>query len=48
MLGRDDIDLVIIATPWTWHAEMAIAAIRHGKDIAVEVAVTTVSSSSGA
>ncbi len=37
MLGRDDIDLVIIATPWTWHAEMAIAAMKHGKDVAVEV-----------
>jgi len=43
MLGRQDIDLVIIATPWNWHAEMAIFAMKHGKDAAVEVpAVTTI------
>jgi predicted dehydrogenase len=42
MLGRQDIDLVVIATPWLWHAEMAIFAMKHGKDVAVEVpAVTT-------
>jgi len=37
MLGRNDIDLVIVATPWTWHAEMSIAAMKHGKDVAMEV-----------
>jgi len=43
MLARQDIDLVIIATPWNWHAEMAIFAMKHGKDAAVEVpAVTTI------
>jgi len=34
---RDDIDLVVIATPWAWHAEMAVFAMRQGKHAAVEV-----------
>ena len=42
MLQRDDLDLVIVATPWSWHAEMAVYAMDQGKDVAVEVpAVTT-------
>jgi len=42
LLARNDIDLVVIATPWNWHAEMAIDAMKQGKDVALEVpAVTT-------
>jgi predicted dehydrogenase len=34
---RDDIDLVVIATPWRWHSPMAVFAMRQGKHAAVEV-----------
>ena len=37
MLKRSDIDFVIAATPWTWHAPMALFAMNHGKDVAIEV-----------
>jgi hypothetical protein len=37
MLGKDGFDLVVIATPWSWHCEMAVAAMKHGKDAWVEV-----------
>jgi hypothetical protein len=43
MLQRDDIDFVVVATPWSWHAEMALYAMEHGKDVAIEVpGVTTI------
>jgi len=43
LLERDDIDAVIIATPWLWHTPMAIAAMERGKAVGVEVpAATTV------
>ncbi len=43
LVGRADLDAVIIATPWTWHTRMATAAMRAGKYPGVEVpaAVTT-------
>ena len=27
LVARDDLDLAIIATPWNWHVEMAVAAM---------------------
>jgi predicted dehydrogenase len=42
MMDRKDVDFLIIATPWSWHAPMALYGMRSGKDVAVEVpGVTT-------
>ncbi|WP_260703340.1 Gfo/Idh/MocA family protein [Edaphobacter flagellatus] len=37
MLKRNDIDFAITATPWDWHAPVALFAMTHGKDVAIEV-----------
>src|SRR5260370_24863531 len=37
LLKRDDIDLVVIATPWIWHVAMAVAGMKQGKHVAIEV-----------
>ncbi|ABV86790.1 Gfo/Idh/MocA family protein [Shewanella pealeana] len=37
LLNRDDIDIVIISTPWEWHAPMAINTMESGKHAFVEV-----------
>ena len=37
LVARDDLDGVIIATPWEWHVRMAVAAMRAGKYAGVEV-----------
>ncbi|GIU31237.1 alpha-N-acetylgalactosaminidase [Shewanella schlegeliana] len=37
LLERDDIDIVIISTPWEWHAPMAIHTMESGKHAFVEV-----------
>ncbi len=43
LVARNDVDLVLVATPWNWHAPMALAAMNHGKDVAMEVpGVTTI------
>ena len=41
LVARDDLDLVIIATPWDWHVEMAVATMKNGKHAAVEVPAAT-------
>jgi hypothetical protein len=42
LVASSDVDLILVATPWNWHAPMALAAMEHGKDVAVEVpGVTT-------
>ena len=37
LMARDDIDAVIIATYWNWHTPMAVAGMRSGKYVGVEV-----------
>jgi predicted dehydrogenase len=37
MLERDDIDGVIISTPWRWHTIMAVASMKAGKYPGLEV-----------
>jgi predicted dehydrogenase len=36
MLARDDLDGVIIATPWQWHGPMAVATMKAGKYAGLE------------
>ena len=36
---RDDIDLLIICTPWKYHAEMAVYGMKKGKHVACEVPI---------
>ncbi len=38
MLGRDDLDAVVVATPMQWHAVMSVDALRAGKHVLSEVA----------
>lgn len=40
MVKRDDLDGIVIATPWEWHVPMAIASMKAGKYTAVEVSAT--------
>ena len=37
LVARDDLDAVIVATPWIWHTPMAVAAMKAGKAVGVEV-----------
>ncbi len=41
LVARDDVDFVYVATPWEWHVPMAVAAMRAGKHVGVEVPVAT-------
>lgn len=40
MVKREDLDGVIIATPWEWHVPMSLAAMNAGKYAGVEVSAT--------
>ncbi len=37
LMGRDDLDAVIIATPWQLHTPMAVYGMKQGKYVGVEV-----------
>jgi predicted dehydrogenase len=41
LVERDDLDLVVVATPWRWHVPMAVAGMHKGKHVAVEVPAAT-------
>ena len=41
MCDRDDIDLIVIATPWNQHVEQAVYAMEAGKHVAIEVPAAT-------
>lgn len=41
MLEMDNLDAVYIATPWVWHVPMAVAAMKAGKAVALEVSGAT-------
>ena len=42
LCARQDLDVVYVTTPWEWHAQMAVEAMKNGKHAAIEVpAVTT-------
>jgi len=37
LMERDDIDAVVIASPWQWHTPMAVYGMKYGKYVGVEV-----------
>lgn len=41
LCARGDLDLVVLATPWSLHASQAVWAMSHGAHVAVDVPVAT-------
>jgi predicted dehydrogenase len=41
MLSKENLDAVIIATPWEWHTRMAVASMRSGAYTGLEVPAAT-------
>ena len=41
LAARDDLDLIVVATPWNWHTPMAVAGMTNGKHVVVEVPAAT-------
>jgi hypothetical protein len=41
MLEKEELDAVIIATPWEWHSRMAVASMKSGAYTGVEVPAAT-------
>lgn len=41
MLNRQDIDIIIISTPWAWHTPMCVDTMESGKHAFVEVPAAT-------
>ncbi len=41
LLARDDVEGVIIATPWLWHTPMSVDGMKAGKYVGVEVSAAT-------
>jgi len=41
LLERDDIDGVLIATPWVWHSPMSVDAMKAKKYVGIEVPAAT-------
>jgi len=39
LIARGDIDAVVIAAPWAWHATMSMEAMKVGKAVACEVPI---------
>jgi predicted dehydrogenase len=39
MARQEDVDLLVIATPWRWHAAMAVYGMENGKHVASEVPI---------
>jgi len=37
LIARDDLNAVVIATPWEWHTPMAVDGMKAGKYVGVEV-----------